>query len=465
MFLLFNKRQDFSALDLLSVASAASYSLRKLRTAYAGQVIRVRRSSDNAELDIGFVGNLVDTATLLAFVGGENLLTQSQNFTNSSWTKGAGAISNTTLLAPDGTNTGSEYTEDNTFATHRFFNSVSITAGAVYTLSIYLKQGTRRYVSVAINNGNSVYVIVDTQTMTIVKATANGGAVYMNSSITAEANGWYRVSVTGSHQLSTVYPLINGVATSNGTPNEGYAGDGVSKIIMWGAQLNTGTLKAYQPTTTTALAGNGFITTWYDQSGNGYHQTQTTLAQQPAIVTGGVLETTVAGAKPTIRFGLVSTTQLTNSSIPYSNPFTMNAVATRTGTTSYGRILTGVNDTTPFLGAGPDGVQYATFTGNGTSWNDTNSNTPQYNLTNTPNVLTAIYGTGATGLLPFANGNAMNAKNGTSVPGNGISIGARTSQGFVGYISEVVIFSSSLSTQDRQALERNQGAYYGVNVA
>lgn len=57
-------------LDKISTSSAAAYSLRKLRKAYAGSAIRVRRTSDNAELDIGFnnSGNL-NTAALLAHCG------------------------------------------------------------------------------------------------------------------------------------------------------------------------------------------------------------------------------------------------------------------------------------------------------------------------------------------------------------------------------------------------------------
>jgi hypothetical protein len=50
--------------------AAAAYSLRKLRTAYTGSAIRVRRSNDNTEQDIGFTsaGDL-DTASLKTFVG------------------------------------------------------------------------------------------------------------------------------------------------------------------------------------------------------------------------------------------------------------------------------------------------------------------------------------------------------------------------------------------------------------
>ena len=53
--------------------AAAAYSLRKLRVAYTGNAIRVRRSSDNTSQDIGFNadGNL-DKASMLSFVGAGN---------------------------------------------------------------------------------------------------------------------------------------------------------------------------------------------------------------------------------------------------------------------------------------------------------------------------------------------------------------------------------------------------------
>jgi hypothetical protein len=49
--------------------AAVAYSLRLLRSAYTGDAIRVRRASDNDELEIAFVNNVLDTATLeLLFV-------------------------------------------------------------------------------------------------------------------------------------------------------------------------------------------------------------------------------------------------------------------------------------------------------------------------------------------------------------------------------------------------------------
>ena len=53
--------------------AAAAYSLRKLDKDYTGSAIRVRRSNDNAEQDIGFsLSGYLDTSALKTFVGAGN---------------------------------------------------------------------------------------------------------------------------------------------------------------------------------------------------------------------------------------------------------------------------------------------------------------------------------------------------------------------------------------------------------
>jgi len=47
-------------------------SVRKLNSNYSGFCIRVRRSSDDEQLDIGFLDNELDTSSLLDFVGSGN---------------------------------------------------------------------------------------------------------------------------------------------------------------------------------------------------------------------------------------------------------------------------------------------------------------------------------------------------------------------------------------------------------
>ena len=46
--------------------------VKKLRSAYTGKWVKIRRSSDNTTKDIGFLGNYPDIAAALAFVGGSN---------------------------------------------------------------------------------------------------------------------------------------------------------------------------------------------------------------------------------------------------------------------------------------------------------------------------------------------------------------------------------------------------------
>jgi len=59
-------------LDIYTTADLA-FSLRRLRIGYTGNCIRIRRSSDNTEQDIGFnATDTLDTAALLSFVGAGN---------------------------------------------------------------------------------------------------------------------------------------------------------------------------------------------------------------------------------------------------------------------------------------------------------------------------------------------------------------------------------------------------------
>lgn len=61
-------------------------------------------------------------------------------------------------------------------------------------------------------------------------------------------------------------------------------------------------------------ANNGFVRTWYDQSGNGRHANQATNADQPQIVAAGVVVT--QGSKPAIDF--LGTKGFTTYSVAYT---------------------------------------------------------------------------------------------------------------------------------------------------
>lgn len=57
-------------LDNITATVTAAYSFRRLRRAYAGPACRIRRDSDQDELDIGFSGDDFDTATAAGHIGG-----------------------------------------------------------------------------------------------------------------------------------------------------------------------------------------------------------------------------------------------------------------------------------------------------------------------------------------------------------------------------------------------------------
>jgi hypothetical protein len=87
--------------------ATSGYSFRKLNTSYLGNAIRVRRSSDNTEQNIGFSGNVIDVSALTTFVGVNNgfIVTwydqsgNAYNMTNSTATQQPMIVSGGTVLS------------------------------------------------------------------------------------------------------------------------------------------------------------------------------------------------------------------------------------------------------------------------------------------------------------------------------------------------------------------------------
>jgi hypothetical protein len=88
-------------------------------------------------------------------------------------------------------------------------------------------------------------------------------------------------------------------------------------------ELDTAALLAF---TGTGALDNGFITTWYDQSGNGRNATQTTAANQPQIVSSGSVIT--ENGKPALDFD-GSNSWMNASSVNISAPTTYFTVTKR----------------------------------------------------------------------------------------------------------------------------------------
>jgi hypothetical protein len=196
---------------------------------------------------------------------------------------------------------------------------------------------------------------------------------------------------------------------------------------------------------------NGFVTTWYDQSGNGRNVTQVTAVNQPRIVNAGVVYT--QNARPSIFFD-GSSRLSSNAPLAVAQAFSVMAIAglpsTATEYTTGGasglialRLVNTQNRRVGISGAPND---FADPVDAGVL--------RQYTDTGNPNSMRRNGVGVVAGLLS------------NSSAGTNLTIGARdTLLGLLGHESELVFFGSTLSTQDRQTLERNQGAHFGVTVA
>jgi hypothetical protein len=273
-------------LDLYPNAAVA-YSLRKLRDAYSGSAIRVRRSVDNTEQDFGF-DEINDTLTDWV---GYNLWSYSEEMQQSVWTKTRSTVTDNAVVAPDGNTTGDILFETTASGTHSISRAQAVTIGEDYSVSFYIKDEGRRYfqiraaVNLSTDNANLPTAMLDLTTGTVI---SDNGLFRVAPIITAVGGGWYKIEyglIANSTTTSTALQLnlsTDGVNTS-------YVGDITKGVAVWGFQISeTSTIKPYQKTEINA-GGNGFVTIWYDQSTNGNNATQSTPANQAQIVLNGFL--------------------------------------------------------------------------------------------------------------------------------------------------------------------------------
>ena len=203
---------------------------------------------------------------------------------------------------------------------------------------------------------------------------------------------------------------------------------------------------------------DGFIVTWYDQSGNGRDVTQATADNQPKIATAGVVPT--IGTKPTSTYDGTNDTLARTAFTMVSQ--TVNAVCKANGLSGVRTIWRQNTTVETSLRYNANTYQYYRAPGGVPS----GAGTPG---TTNPHVITAVANTGSTTEL-WADGTSQwtfGSGFGATASTGAMSIGAAPvpAEFLNANLSEVLVFSANLTTTQRQAMERNQGTYFGITVA
>ena len=452
-------------LDQLGVSAAAAYSLRKLRAAYAGSAIRVRRSSDNAELDIGFA-TATQTRTNLAAIP-----------INNDDGRTVSGVTMTTIGT--GTEFGQPYidvrwqgTAGSAAALQFIHGAINVTfnpaihapatPGLTYTTSVGFRLvsgtapvGTTALRAMMITNGGSF--------------TSGTSRAISNPTATLQRNASVDIAVANTAYIAPNITFLVG---------NGEVVDFTVRFYAANVELGVGNarplLQRNVPETIADVGdidvnallnfvgnGNGFVTTWYDQSGNGRNATQTTAGNQPRLLVNGVLQT--QGGKPAILFdGVDDRLATASTTLGITSNATLAVVTQTSSRTPPQQGIVGSEDLTARFGFFITGT-------NTMRWNPVSGDTIEAPSVTGAQILVGTAQSGATAL--FRNGTSIATGTGSTGPMAstpfiiGKMLSGTTLPHFSGPIAEVVAFPSVLSTTDRQTLERNQGGYYTISVS
>ena len=165
-----------------------------------------------------------------------NLVTYSEDYSDSSWTKVNASVSSNTATSPSGeTNASTLVSTSGTSEQYLDVGSLSVTSGEDYTMSVFVKKNNYDFflirftgVGGAFSAGN-VFFNINNGTLGAIDSGYTG-------SIESFGNGWYRCSATKTASGTTGSGKVRlQLATSDNT--ESISGDGSSGTFIYGSQF------------------------------------------------------------------------------------------------------------------------------------------------------------------------------------------------------------------------------------
>jgi hypothetical protein len=213
-------------------------------------------------------------------------------------------------------------------------------------------------------------------------------------------------------------------------------------------ELDTAALLAF---TGTGALDNGFVTTWYDQSGNSVNLIQTTALNQPQIVSSGSV--LLVNTKPCIRFDGIDD-KLTQV-LFFNSVSTQFFVYDKIGSTGYlGGLFLSTSESPGFLFNSNGVFPYQ----QGPQFGPTYSNNNQA-------LMSFKASTTGTNWELYGNSNAVvGVQNiGSLINVNTVALGARgTSSNFGNFDAQEYIVYSSNQMSNRTGIETNINDFYSI---
>ncbi|MFD1256894.1 T9SS type A sorting domain-containing protein [Mucilaginibacter terrae] len=275
-------------------------------------------------------------------------------------------------------------------------------------------------------------------------------------SLEANQSAYFTIAVSGQPVLnkmtsaaSAAYSLRRVKNNANLAVKVRRSNDNATQDIGFNTEgsLNTTAL------TTFVGSASAYITTWYDQSGNGRNAVNTTTSGQPRIVNSGVIET--QNGKPTIIWSNSPITTLTAPTAFISTSKHTISVVNKLSRTTGAHIFVGNTNTNQFGYSHTDTLILNSARSTNQQAYQTVQNTNTNIITNTESG--PVGSTWKNGSLLVKNYGTL-----TGTVGNFSSLGGFSTYGVSGSMPEVLIFDTEISATDRQIMEADQLGFYGI---
>jgi hypothetical protein len=185
---------------------------------------------------------------LLIEAQSSNLLTYSEDWTNSDFTKFV-AITSNAGIAPTGELSADLVAATSSLGDHITRQSLTVVSGQTYTLSVFSKASGCNFVRVG---GASTAAMPAQASFDLVNGTV-GTVDYGTAKIEDVGNGFYRCSVTGTAASSTSTHVEIRLMQSDNTPS--WTGDDFSGLLLFGQMAEqSSSMSSYIKTTSSSVS-------------------------------------------------------------------------------------------------------------------------------------------------------------------------------------------------------------------